>query len=182
MTSPLIPTLADTPVLETERLILRAPQRGDYPAWAEFVSSDRARFIGGPLDAGPAWRAMGHLTGHWVHRGFGMFIFSRKSAPGTPIGMAGPWFPEGWPEQEIGWSLWSANAEGQGFAFEAVSAARNHAFTALNWPTAVSYISPGNRRSIALAERLGAVQDADAATPDNSDDLVYRHPAPGARA
>ena len=181
MSSPLIPTLADTPVLETERLILRAPQRGDYPAWAEFVSSDRARFIGGPLDAGPAWRTMGHLTGHWVHRGFGMFIFSRKSAPETPIGMTGPWFPEGWPEQEIGWSLWSA-AEGCGYAFEAACAARDYAFSDLGWPTAVSYINRNNNRSIALAARLGAVPDPDAATPDSSDDLVYRHPTPGGRA
>ena len=182
MSSLLIPTLADTPVLETERLILRAPQRGDYPAWAEFVSSDRARFIGGPLDAGPAWRAMGHLTGHWVHRGFGMFIFSCKSAPDTPIGMTGPWFPEGWPEQEIGWSLWSAAAEGCGYAFEAAFAARGYAYRDLGWPTAVSYIDRNNSRSIALAERLGAVPDPDAATPDNSDDLVYRHPTPWGRA
>lgn len=182
MTSPLIPALADTPVLETDRLILRAPQRGDYPAWAEFVSSDRARFIGGPLDAGPAWRAMGHLTGHWVHRGFGMFILCEKSAPHSPIGMTGPWFPEGWPEQEIGWSLWSAEAEGRGFALEAAQAARGYAYGDLGWPTAVSYIRPENRRSIALAQRLSAVLDPDAATPDDSDDLVYRHPAPGGRA
>lgn len=182
MTSPLIPTLADTPVLETERLILRAPRRGDFPAWADFVSSDRARYIGGPLDAGPAWRAMGHLTGHWVHRGFGMFIFSEQSMPDSPIGMTGPWFPEGWPEHEIGWSLWSATAEGRGLAHEAVQAARSFAYSTLGWSTAVSYIHRDNTRSIALAERLGAVPDLHAATPDNSDNLVYRHPAPGERA
>jgi RimJ/RimL family protein N-acetyltransferase len=46
----------------------------------------------------------------------------------------------------------------------------------------VSYIDRNNSRSIALAERLGAVPDPDAATPDNSDDLVYRHPSFGGRA
>jgi RimJ/RimL family protein N-acetyltransferase len=96
--------------------------------------------------------------------------------------MTGPWFPEGWPEQEIGWSLWSAEAEGRGFALEAAQAARGYAYGDLGWPTAVSYIRPENRRSIALAQRLGAVLDPDAATPDDSDDLVYRHPAPGGRA
>ena len=40
----------------------------------------------------------------------------------------------------------------------------------------VSYIDPGNARSIALAERLGARPDPDAPRAD-PDDLVYRHTA-----
>lgn len=166
--------LAGTPVIETERLLLRAPQAGDYGPWAEFAMSDRARHVGGPLTRPLAWRAMGHLTGHWVHRGFGMFIFCRKS-DGRPLGMAGPWFPEGWPEREIGWSVWAADAEGKGYAYEAARAARDHAFAALGWDTAVSYIAPANDRSIALAHRLGAVADPEAAAPGDDPALVFRH-------
>lgn len=171
--------LANTPVLETDRLILRAPQQGDYEPWADLATSDRAIHIGGPLTRPLAWRAMGHLTGHWVHRGFGMFIFCAKG-DGTPLGMTGPWFPEGWPEPELGWSVWNAAAEGKGFAFEAATAARAYAYATLGWHTAVSYIHPDNARSIALATRLGAMRDTDVATPFGDDPcLVYRHPAPG---
>lgn len=175
--------LAGTPVLETARLVLRAPRAGDYEPFAAFLTSDRARHVGGPVTRALAWRAMGHLTGHWVHRGFGMFIFADRAAPDTPLGMAGPWFPEGWPEHEIGWSVWAPAAEGRGLAHEAAQAARAHAFGALGWDTAVSYIDPGNARSIALAERLGAVRDAGAAYPDpDKPCLVYRHSAPEAVA
>jgi RimJ/RimL family protein N-acetyltransferase len=171
-------TLAGTPVLTTERLVLRAPRQGDFEPWAEMAASDRARFIGGPLDRTLAWRALGHLTGHWIHRGFGMFVFAAKTAPDVPLGMAGPWFPEGWPEHEIGWTLWAAGAEGRGYAFEAATAARAHAFRDLGWRTAVSYIAPENARSIALALRLGAVRDETAAHPGTEPCLVYRHPVP----
>jgi RimJ/RimL family protein N-acetyltransferase len=124
---------------------------------------------------------MCHLTGHWVHRGFGMFIFHAKGDP-TPLGMTGPWFPEGWPEHELGWSVWNSAAEGKGFAFEAARAARDYAWRALGWTCAVSYIDPANDRSIALARRMGAVLDRDATAPGDGEALVYRHPAPEALA
>lgn len=170
------PVLAQTPVIATERLVLRAPQRGDFEPFADFLMSERAKFVGGPLERGLAWRAVCHLTGHWVHRGFGMFIFHAKGDD-TPLGMAGPWFPEGWPEHEIGWSVFRPEAEGKGFAYEAARAARDYAWNVLGWTTAVSYIDPGNDRSIALALRLGAVHDAAADHPGDGASLVYRHPA-----
>ncbi|MGI9393987.1 MAG: GNAT family N-acetyltransferase, partial [Boseongicola sp.] len=90
------------------------------------------------------------------------------------------WYPEDWPEPEIGWTVWAAEAEGEGFAFEAAKAARDFAFRELGWTTAVSYIDDGNDRSVALAERLGAWRDDAAETPDNDEPpvLVYRHPVP----
>lgn len=170
--------LSPTPILTTERLTLRAPAAGDWPHWRAFSLSARARFIRpDDFDAGKSWRAFGHVIGHWVLRGWGSFIFTRKGED-TPLGMSGPWFPEGWPEREIGWTVWSAEAEGKGYAFEAAQAARRHAFDTLGWETAVSYIDPQNARSIALAERLGAVRDNNAATPFSDEPcLVYRHPA-----
>jgi RimJ/RimL family protein N-acetyltransferase len=173
-------SLSNTPVLTTDRLSLRAPRSGDFAPWAAFVGSKRAYHIGGPMSAELAWRGMCHLTGHWVHRGYGMFILALKSAPDDPIGMAGPWFPEGWPETEIGWSIWSESAEGKGYAAEAAIATRAFAYRTLGWQTAVSYIEPGNTRSIALAERLGAWRDPFALSiSEDGSDLVFRHPAPG---
>ena len=174
-------TLAQTPVIETERLVLRAPKRGDYEPCAAFLTSERAKFVGGPLDRTLAWRAMCHLTGHWVHRGYGMFIFHAKDDP-TPLGMTGPWFPEGWPEHELGWSVWNPAAEGKGLAFEAARGARDFAWTRLGWTGAVSYIDPANDRSIALARRMGAVLDEAAVSPGDGEALVFRHPSPEARA
>lgn len=170
--------LGPTPVLTTERLVLRAPVAADWPHWCAFHGSDRARFVGGGSDTQPrqSWRAFGHVIGHWVLRGYGMFVFTPRGDD-TPLGMAGPWFPEGWPEHEIGWTVWTAQAEGQGFAHEAAVAARQFARDSLGWTESVSYIGPDNARSIALAERLGAIRDDMAATPDFDGHpcLVYRH-------
>lgn len=159
---------------------LRAPEARDWETYAGFIGSDRARYADSPKSCPDAWRAFGHVIGHWVLRGYGMFVFTLKGED-APLGMAGPYFPEGWPEREIGWALWSAAAEGRGYASEAARAARDHAFRFLGWPTAVSYIDRRNERSIALARRLGAVEDAGAARLDPGI-MVYRHPAPEASA
>ncbi len=178
----MIPHLADTPVLETARLTLRAPRFEDYPAWEAFYRSPRAEFIGGSGNVRDAWRAFAHVTGMWALRGFAMFVFARRDT-GAPIGFAGPWQPIDWPEPELGWNVWSAADEGQGYVFEAASAARDYAYGVLGWTTAVSYIDPGNARSIALAERLGCTRDPDAALPEFGGAAhVYRHPAPEGRA
>ena len=176
--------LANTPVLETVRLNLRAPRGSDYPVWEAFAMSDRAKYIGGPYTARTSWRAFGHAIGHWAMHGFGSFVFTEKSDP-TPLGMVGPWFPKGWPEKELGWTVWHDHVEGTGYAFEAASCARDFAFDELGWETAVSYIDAPNKRSIALAERLGAASDPNAKLPDvevegDHDILVYRHPKPEA--
>lgn len=173
------PHLADTPVLETERLILRAPKASDFEALAPFVMSDRSVYVGGGADKDRthAWRVLAILTGHWDLRGWGTFVAVEKTTD-APVGSMGPWFPEGWPEREFGWTIWTEEAEGKGYAFEAMTRVRRHAYADLGWDTAVSYIAPKNARSIALAERLGCVLDPDADTPDDDDTLVYRHPAP----
>ncbi|MFV0411440.1 MAG: GNAT family N-acetyltransferase [Paracoccus sp. (in: a-proteobacteria)] len=170
--------LTNTPEIETERLIMRAPKGSDWPFWLAFASTNRARFVGGGSNIAPSllWRAFGHVIGHWPMRGYGSFVFSLKGGD-TPLGMSGPWFPEGWPEHEIGWTLWSSEAEGKGYAHEAASAARDFARRKLGWDNIVSYIDPENARSIALAKRLGAVHDPDAAIPKPDQPcLVFRHP------
>ena len=169
---------ANPVLLTTERLVLRRPDPADIPAWSAFFCSGRARYIGGGEEAGAgrAWRAFAALIGHWVIRGCGTFVLTRHDED-TPLGNVGPWYPGDWPEREIGWTIWSPDAEGRGYAFEAAAAIRDHVFRNLGWTTAVSYIDPANVRSIALAERLGAVRDTGAAKP-GEDTLVYRHSPP----
>ncbi|WP_300517200.1 GNAT family N-acetyltransferase [Aliiroseovarius sp.] len=167
--------------IDTPRLTLRLPRMEDFPTWEAFAASKRAQYIGGPYDKRNAWRAFAHVAGQWMLRGYGSFVFCEKGSD-KPLGLTGPWHPEDWPEREIGWTVWSPEAEGKGYAFEAALAARAHAFETLGWDTAVSYIDADNARSIALAERLGCTLDEDAEKPDSDlpPCLVYRHPAPDA--
>ncbi|MEL6211296.1 MAG: GNAT family N-acetyltransferase, partial [Pseudomonadota bacterium] len=163
------------PVVETERLRLRAPSLDDWPAFDAYFQTPRSVFNGGPQ---PDWKAryrvFGHIAGQWVLRGYGTFVMEYE---GRGIGAVGLWHPRHWPEQEIGWTIWDPALEGQGLAREGAEAAIADAYDRVGLPTLVSYIDPTNARSIALAERLGAALDAAAERPD-PDDLVYRHKRP----
>ena len=164
--------IADAPLLRTDRLILRAPQAEDWPAYRAYRASPRSTFDGG-FDETIAWAHFAAFFGHWHLRGFGRFVLTLR-ADGSAIGHAGPFHPEGQAEPEITWTLWEPAAEGRGYAFEAAAACRDHVFRDLGWTTAVSYILRGNGRSERLAARLGARLDA--AAPRHRDDLgVWRH-------
>lgn len=167
--------------LETQGLVLRRPRADDWPAARDFFTSERATGVGGPLSLGKAWRAFAAEIGHWEIRGYGMWTVTRRGAEDRALAMIGPWHPADWPETEVGWMVWDPAAEGTGLATEAARAAIAHAYAVLGWDTVVSYISPTNARSIALAEKLGAVHDPDAPQPKPDDPcLVYRHPRPEA--
>lgn len=143
--------------LETERLILRRidPER-DFEPWARVMADERAvRFLGtAPLDRALAWRHMAAVIGHWEIRGYGPFSVEEKTS-GEWVGRVGPWFPEGWPAPEIGWTL-SPGHWGKGYATEAARAALAFAFRELGWTSVVHVILAGNERSIAVAQRLGS--------------------------
>ncbi len=166
-----------TPVLETERLILRAPEVQDFEPYAAFFTTDRCEFVGGKRTRRMSWPFFCHHIAHWVLRGYGTFVMQPK-AGGPILGMVMAWHPEGTPEREVGWVIYDQAVEGTGLAREAASRVLTHVFAYLNWDTAVSYIAPANARSVALAEKLGARLDPDAVQTDPEDpDLVYRHSA-----
>ena len=168
-------TLANIPVLETQRLILRGPEAEDYPDFKATFSSYRSRFMGGPLNPYEAWMLYAAEIGHWQIRGYGMWMIHDRNTDET-LGMAGGWFPAKWPEREIAWIIWPDKA-GHGYALEATHAVRGYLYGSCGWDGAVSYIDPKNLDSIRLAERLGCTKDHDAATIDG-EDAVYRHPSP----
>ncbi|MEM6489874.1 MAG: GNAT family N-acetyltransferase [Pseudomonadota bacterium] len=175
--------LPDIPVLQTERLTLRAPAERDFQAWVDFYARGDTRYVGGPIHRNVVWRTLAAYLGHWAMRGYGMWAVEER-ATGTFCGNVGLWFPEGWPEAEIGWTLLD-RAVGRGIAFEAAAAAREHAYGALGWDTVISLIDPANARSIRLAERLGATLDGHVTHAQYGRMAVYRHPGPtaaGARA
>lgn len=167
--------LTGIPVLETERLILRGPQLGDFEHFADFMTTDRSRMVGGPLTRDLAWRSFGHTVGHWALRGYGSFTIT-EAATGAVLGRTGGIYPEGWPEPEIGWAMWSPAAEGKGYVFEAASAVRGWLYDHCGWTTAISLIAADNPRSQALARRLGATPERETLVTGITC-TIWRHPA-----
>lgn len=165
------------PRIETARLILRAPEITDFAVFDAIFESPRAVYMGGPFDRAGAWDEFTECVSGWLLRGHGAWAITRKDS-GETIGFTLIHMEYGDREPELGWYL-SETAEGQGFAFEAANAARAHALDTLALPALVSYIDPPNRRSIRLAENLGAWRDDVAAADFDDDVLVYRH-APAA--
>ncbi|WP_299926515.1 GNAT family N-acetyltransferase [uncultured Pelagimonas sp.] len=164
-----------TRALHTDRLILRRPNGSDAAATTAFYQTERAQYVGGNV---PEFRAFSNfcaLLGHWEVRGYGLWAVTTKTSDDI-IGLVGPYYPQGWPETEIGWLMFDGS-EGRGYAAEAAKAAIADARTRLGWTDIVHYIAPQNARSITLAERLGARHDPNATVPKPEDPcLVYRQP------
>ena len=171
MTPPL--THFSAPVIVGERVILRPHRASDIEAIAALYQSDRAAWIGGQQNRTVAWRWLGYDVGQWGLLGFGSWAVDDLKS-GAFAGQIGLNKPDNFPEVELGWLLFDG-FESRGFACEAAMLARRFAFETLGLTTLVSYIDPGNLRSIRLAERLGATLDREAPTPDGDACLVYRH-------
>ncbi|MEX1234673.1 MAG: GNAT family N-acetyltransferase [Roseovarius sp.] len=169
--------MTQIPRIETDRLILRAPTAADIePVIAFLMDPVRAAGFGVEATRGRAWRWYAMNLGHWALRGYGYFIIEDK-ASGQPCGLTGIWAPDGWPEPELGYVVFDG-FEGRGIAFEAAMRAREWAYTDLGLTSVGSHIVPGNSRSIALAERMGARYERTYTNPYMGEDMIYRHPSP----
>jgi RimJ/RimL family protein N-acetyltransferase len=141
--------------LETPRLILRPPRLEDFDAWALFQQDEvAAKFIGGPQARPIAWRTFMSMCGCWHMTGIAMFSVIEK-ASGQWVGRLGPWFPEGWPEAEIGWGI-AREHWGKGFASEGAAAAMDYALDVLGWESVIHCIDEANVASQGVAKKLGA--------------------------
>lgn len=169
-------SLIRIPVLQTARLVLRAPEARDFDAYAAFRASPRSVTVGGPFDRTAAFNQLAAIIGHWQLRGFGRWIVADRRSDAA-IGVAGLHHPEDWPEPEIAWSLFDG-AEGQGYATEAAIAARSYAYDVLGWDTVASIILPDNARSLAVAARMGAVRDGTHDHPHLGPLQIWRHSPP----
>ncbi|MFC3715347.1 GNAT family N-acetyltransferase [Luteimonas soli] len=140
--------------IETDRLLLRPPRIEDFDGFAELqADAEATRFIGGHVTRAEAWRRFLWQPGAWLVQGFGMFGVVEKS--GQWVGQIGPWKPEGWPGNEIGYSF-HPRAWGKGYATEAGIAAVDWAFEHLGWDDIIHCIDPGNEASQRVAQRLGS--------------------------
>lgn len=147
--------MAIGPTLETQRLILRPPQREDFDAWAAFMADeDATRYIGGVQSRSMAWRGLMSMAGAWALEGFSMFSVIEKST-GHWLGRLGPWMPADWPGTEVGWGL-QREAQGKGYAYEGAVATIDWAFAHLGWSEVIHCIDTANEPSRRLAQRLGS--------------------------
>ena len=166
----ILPGLAATPVIQTERLLLRLPRQEDFEGYAELLSDvEAARYIGGHLPRPAAWRKFLQQPGAWLIQGFGMFSVIER-ASGQWLGQLGPWQPEGWPGNEVGWAF-RRSAWGRGYATEAAVAAIDWVFVNLPWDNVIHCIDPDNRPSQRLAERLGSRNRGPGRLPQPFDDV-----------
>lgn len=172
-------SLTPAPRLETDRLILRGPERRDAEPLIAFLQDQiRAAGFGHLPKRDEAWRWFALSIGHWHLHGYGYLTIEDK-ATGAAAGITGIWNPEGWPEPELGWVVFEG-FEGKGIAYEAAKRARLWAYEDLGLTTLTSNIVPENTRSIALAERLGARFEREYENVHMGRDFLYRHPGPEA--
>ena len=143
-------------VIETPRLILRPPRMEDFEEWARFLDDEiAARFIGGRQVRATAWRTFMGMCGCWHMTGIAMFCVIEKSS-GSWVGRLGPWYPEGWPEPEVGWGI-ARPHWGKGYASEGAAAAMDYAFDVLGWKKVIHCVHEDNAASQGVAKKLGSV-------------------------
>jgi RimJ/RimL family protein N-acetyltransferase len=162
--------MAAPTVVETERLILRKPKKGDAKALLEAYSDPEVmRYIGlgetRNLEQTRAW--LERALQRWKADGFGHHVIERKE-DGRVLGRAGflVWNPDTWEAGtlaelgkqsvvELGWLL-AQEHWGKGYAVEAATALRDHGFRELRFERLISLILRGNERSERVAEKIGA--------------------------
>lgn len=165
------------PVIETKRLTLRPYRLDDFEAYAAMVTSPRAKYMQPGLTRDEAWSWFANDVASWELFGFGC-VMIEDTASGDTVGSTGVTQGIAFPEPELGWLLYEG-CEGKGYATEAATALRAHVCATCGLASLVSYVSPENTASIAVAKRLGAEEDPKAARPVGEtalDTLVFRHP------
>lgn len=156
----------ENPVLETQRLRLRAPVLEDFGASAAMSMDEEVmRFITGrAATREEAWARFMRLFGHWSLCGFGFWVVEEKSTNYFvgEIGVADfkrDLDPSMDGKLEAGWVL--ANwAHGQGFATEAMQAVLEWSDQHYAGTGMFCMIEPGHTASLRVAEKCGFGQAA----------------------
>ncbi|MGH6658553.1 MAG: GNAT family N-acetyltransferase [Sphingomicrobium sp.] len=177
-------TSRSAPILETERLRLRAWHKHDRKIYFDVLQEPAVfrHFGPEPMGMEECWRRLMAASGGWQLNGFGGWAVERKS-DGKLLGMAAlftAWRnlePEFGEEPEMGW-IFAAETHGQGLAGEACRAVLDWAEATLD-PTPIwAIVAPANAPSLKLADRLGFERHSD--TLYNGDPtVVLRRPAWG---
>ena len=138
------------------------------------------RHLGGrPFSREETWRKMLASPGLWAMLGYGYWVAERIE-DGAYLGQVGfadfkrEMTPNIEDMPEMGW-IFAPVAQGQGYAFEAASAAMGWADSNLPGREFVAIIDHRNDRSIRLAEKLGFSSREEAVYKDEPI-LLFRRP------
>ncbi|WP_157971149.1 GNAT family N-acetyltransferase [Pseudogemmobacter bohemicus] len=148
------------PILNSDRLILRAPEAGDLAAFTAFAGSERTRFVGDAKTPAQAAEKFAAMIGQWYLRGYGRFTITGRES-GAALGHAGPLHFDTSAPVDLTWSLWSAGSEGCGLASEAVQLVRDWMVADGRFASAVTSIHRDNHASAAIARKIGGVATAE---------------------
>jgi RimJ/RimL family protein N-acetyltransferase len=158
---PAVLRAVEVPVIQTERLRLRAYRKEDFPASAQMWSDAVVtRYISGkPLTSEETWTKMLRNAGMWLVLGYGFWVLEER-VTGEFVGELG--FADfqrtiepsidGMPE--VGWVL-AQHAHGKGYATEATRAALDWGDQYFGATRMVCLIQPGNDASFRVADKLG---------------------------
>lgn len=151
----------EVPVLETNRLVLRGHRRDDLEdALRMWSDPDVVRYVGGhPLDLEQVWTRLLRYVGHWAVLGFGYWVVREKSSERF-VGEVGfgdfqrVSVPDVLGVPEAGWAI-TSEAQGHGFATEAVQAAHRWIRSAHEVTRTLCMIAPDNAASLRVAQKCG---------------------------
>lgn len=151
----------EAPVIETDRLILRAHGRGDFAdSLALWADPEVTRYVGNKVfTREESWSRFLRYGGLWPMLGFGYWCV-RERATGRFVGEVGfadfqrDMIPSLDGAPEAGWVLGRA-AHGRGYATEAVSAALAWLDASAHRGRSVCIIAPENAASIRVATKCG---------------------------
>jgi RimJ/RimL family protein N-acetyltransferase len=171
--------------VETERLLLRRwrPEVDLDPLADLCADPEVMRFIGTgrTLTRSGTGDLLAAITGHWDEHGYGLWAVEVKEdaggRPGEAIGFAGlaipSFLPAVLPAVECGWRL-ARRWWGRGLATEAAHASVAWGRQQLGLAGVLSIITPGNERSVRVAEKLGMQRGRDRLHPSTGGRLwVY---------
>ena len=160
------------PTCETDRFIHRCPREDDFDAFADFCTTERSAFTGGPLDREGARRLFLSSYGHWLVHGFGIWTTVDKTT-GLAIGRNGLTALEGHEQPELTMYFYEGY-EGADNAPEVLGFLLSRG-RAMGHDWVVARIAPFNERSLRLPLAVGGVQIGDQMT-SRGPLRVYRVP------
>lgn len=174
------------PMLETERLLLRAHTIADFASCFDLWTNETVvRYIGGRASTPEeVWARLLRYAGHWQYLDYGYFLAVDKTS-GLPVGEVGiaeyhrGTEPADTAAPEAGWALLT-RYHGRGLAQEAMVAV-------LDWAAGQGIlettcrIDPANVASLRLAEKLGYLK-YDQIQGDGYDSVLLRRICTAIRA